>query len=381
MKKIHITLIGGQVLPVYLGIKDINPDEIIFICSEQSYKEATRIAKIFKHIQSYIHMIDPVDFLQIENKAIELLNTYKQENISLNLSSGTKPWSIIFYSIFRNISTANIIFIDQNNIIYDFLKKENHEIKFDKKIIFELNGTALVDYEPFSNYTEQDKAVCKELENIRTFNYNDFNSLTAVLNQEFKENFKKNIGENALENGSRISWNKKENKVNITLYNKKGKFITKELLSPHAISLTFSSGWFEYKVAEAISHNEHTQEIWMNCKFNAKNDAPKNEVDIIADMGTKFLFVECKTQIKSKTDIDKFRSVLKNFGGMGSKGIFVTNTTMDSLSLEKCRDNNINTFSFTPQNPLDPDFKTILEDDIQELNKTINENLDTINPK
>lgn len=53
------------------------------------------------------------------------------------------------------------------------------------------------------------------------------------------------------------------------------------------------------------------------------------------------------------TDIDKFRSTIRNFGGTSSTGIFVTNDkpTYKNLeryqhAMEKCKDNNILTYNF-----------------------------------
>ena len=84
----------------------------------------------------------------------------------------------------------------------------------------------------------------------------------------------------------------------------------------------------------------------MNCRFSFKQNLDKNETDIIVNTGTKLLFVECKTQIKKTTDIDKFRSVVKTYGGMGSKGLFVTEAKMDDVARAKCMENAILSFSF-----------------------------------
>lgn len=83
----------------------------------------------------------------------------------------------------------------------------------------------------------------------------------------------------------------------------------------------------------------------MNCKFPYKKDVDKNETDIVINTGSKVLFVECKTQINNITDIDKFRSVIKNYGGMGSKGLFVTNAKMTDIAKAKCEEHGILSFS------------------------------------
>ena len=87
------------------------------------------------------------------------------------------------------------------------------------------------------------------------------------------------------------------------------------------------------------------KELRLNCIFPDKNNSPKNEIDIIADIGSKLLFVECKTQVKNDTDVDKFKSAVSNYGGIGSKALLVTDVPIKSKTSEKCIDNNIMTFS------------------------------------
>ena len=83
----------------------------------------------------------------------------------------------------------------------------------------------------------------------------------------------------------------------------------------------------------------------MNCHFPYRSNLDKNETDIIVNTGPKILFVECKTQITHNTDIDKFRSVIKGYGGTGSKGLFVTDAKMTDMAKQKCNENGILTFS------------------------------------
>lgn len=94
----------------------------------------------------------------------------------------------------------------------------------------------------------------------------------------------------------------------------------------------------------------------MNCKFlvNQENidikkaeQTPKNEVDIIIDTGDKALFVECKTSIKNSTDIDKFNSVVKTYGGSGSKAIVICLNKIGDKENEKIRDSNMLSYSFS----------------------------------
>ena len=69
------------------------------------------------------------------------------------------------------------------------------------------------------------------------------------------------------------------------------------------------------------------------------------KVDIIINTGNKILFVECKTQINNTTDIDKFRTVIKTYGGTASKGLFITDAKMNDMSRAKCDEHGILAYS------------------------------------
>ena len=43
MAKVHITLVGGQPMPVYNGIAATSPDKLVFIYSESSSKQVEAI--------------------------------------------------------------------------------------------------------------------------------------------------------------------------------------------------------------------------------------------------------------------------------------------------------------------------------------------------
>jgi len=94
-----------------------------------------------------------------------------------------------------------------------------------------------------------------------------------------------------------------------------------------------------------LSKWDKGKNIYLNCHFPFKPNVDKNEVDIIVNTGSKILFVECKTQITHTTDIDKFRSVVKGYGGIGSKGIFVTDAKMTDIAREKCKEHGLLSFS------------------------------------
>ena len=89
MAHIHISLIGGQSYPVYLGIADLNPDGIILIHSSQSREEAERIQQ---EIDAPTHLLefDPVDIQSIYHQLEKNFTRLSSDDIyTVNITGGT----------------------------------------------------------------------------------------------------------------------------------------------------------------------------------------------------------------------------------------------------------------------------------------------------
>lgn len=341
MSKIHITLVGGQTIPVYYGIVDSCPERVIFICSQSSKEEGLRIQKEIA-IDSEIREFDPLDFDKIYKGIKELLKEFTDNDIlSVNVISGTKQWSLAFFSIFSKMKNATVITIDQNNKCFDLISDKSHiiNINMDCDKYFRLCGNEMKSYTSFSDYTEEDFNVMQEVEKLRKSNVQAFNKLTIDL---YNNNDKLISTDD--KSGSIIEINPDTNVYHCQIC---GRYKTykKDLFSPHIEQILFNSGWFELKVASMLSQWDKAKDIRMNCKFESKNRKEKNEIDIIVVTENKLMFVECKTQVKKSTDVDKFNSVCHNYGGIGSKSLFVTDAVMESAAKEKCEGYGIPVFS------------------------------------
>lgn len=352
MPKIHITLVGGQPAPVYHGIVATQPDKVIFIYSEGSRDVLTTLRRELSIPEDKQEPLDPTDPMKIISRAEYLAEKYRNDEITVNISSGLKSWSHLFGIVFDKIPNAAIVYMDQNNVLWNYRTMQSQSgFNFDMHTLFRLYGNPLKNnYKRFSDYTDSDKKVIQKIENIRRFNYKSFNKLTTVLENKQKDILRSQKDSCFdLPDSSYIRWVKKGSKgtndfVEICLY-KNGNSKLIKLESPNAVSLTFNSGWFEYKVALLLSTWDKAKEICLNCHFPSKQNIDKNETDIIVNTGTKILFVECKTQINRITDIDKFRSVVKGYGGTGSKGLFITDAKISDTAIEKCKENDIIHFS------------------------------------
>lgn len=343
---LHITLVGGQIIPVYQGINYYNIDKILFVSSQQTKEEAERISKIF-NIDYEIKVLSPTNILEIENflnKLLSELNNYAE--ISINITSGTKMWSILFFDFFKLNEKVKIIYIDQNNNIWNLKTKQCSDHNFITNIQNYLNilGNKLKNFKKIEDFDESDIRASKEIEQIRKFDYGEFYDLTQYILKH------PNLNEYLTKQGSLIKYDSKEKSFYLKLIKKSGTFKECKLKSPNIRYLLLNTGWFEFKVAHILSKWNLTKQIILNCEFQTKEGAPKNEVDIIVNTGKKLLFVECKTQVNASTDIDKFASVIRNYGGLGTKGLLITDVEPDKSVIEKCNDNGLLTFCLNQGN-------------------------------
>lgn len=376
MKKVHITLIGGQLAPVYIGICATEPDKIVYIHSTATKEKLDVIRQEIKKDSESVKFEETAPKL-IQNAVNELAEKYKDDEVTINISSGLKSWTYFFSICFFNKPNASIIYVDQNNTVWDYRTMTGiPNVTFDMHVHFKLYGNPIENnYRSFNDYNEEDDNIISQIEEFRNFNHKDFNELLSVLDGNKKNKVKNDkTGRIDLESGSFVEWNKEnESSPTVTIcLIKKDKTKEDKLSSPHVIELAFNSGWFEYKVAKILSKWDKCKEICMNCVFPFKNNVAKNEVDIIINTGIKPLFVECKTQIQNTTDIDKFASVIKNYGGMGSKGIFITDARMSDHAIQKCEDNNIMYFSLQNENMGMKDEKALsikLDSELFNINK------------
>lgn len=378
MKKIHITLVGAQPAPIYHAIVAIQPDKIIYVYSESS-KSTLDVLKENIDIDSDEIKLDPTSPTQIKLCAERLRDIYKNHIVTVNITSGLKSWSHWFGVTFQNPtsttytptpikkflkmlgvkfkdqSNATVIYIDQNNVLWNYntLEPLRDIVNFDMRRVIKLHGNELVNYTRYTDYTQQDFDAASKVERIRKHHFKVFNRLTIELSKEEINKLKTDKDCSICSNfdsgkNGKLEYNKDLNRVELEIYSKTHPE-KHTIEAPHIKNIVFFAGWFELKVAKLLSTWVHTKEICMNCRFPFKQGLDKNdknEVDIIINTGTKILFVECKTQIYDTTAIDKFRSVIKTYGGTASKGLFVTDAKMSDIARAKCKEHRILTYSF-----------------------------------
>lgn len=301
-KHVHIAIVGGQPVPVYIGIKtalehDVRIDRIVLVCSSDSRPEAIRIMNQFPKYDSddkrIILECSPVDFIEIEQLVWKLKKEYKEwEKIYVNLTSGTKPWALSFASILGPLENVHIIYVEQANLITNIKTKATLQGEISPQTRFELYGAKPNHYYDLEkDFTQKDKLLVKAIEKIRSINTYDFSILTNNINiEELREGeyfgndkhfidyfFDETRGLDyctincKAQSNSTIFYYFKENKAVIQLIKKDGSIFNEGIQSEHLLRILFNSSWFELKTALELKQNSKVKTVWLNLTIQRMN--------------------------------------------------------------------------------------------------------------
>lgn len=287
MKKVHITLGGGQTTPIYQGICYAKPDFIVFVCSKESIGRVNTVKKALpKDIPSKVMLFDATDFRKIEKDVSSCLKEYGSEVVTINLSGGTKPWMFYFVRYFSSVPSSEFIYVEQNSVVKSFKDNSTVSIPLDIDIQLTLCGARLTSYHLLNEYGNDDFKVINGIKKLRRFDIGELHLLSremALHNNKVTIHTKR---------GSFLVWDRNEKCFNIHLVNGSGTTLDLILQSKHAWNLLLNTGWFEVETAQILRGWKRCREIRLNCTFSPEtNDGPSNEIDIIVNTGVKLLFV------------------------------------------------------------------------------------------
>ena len=353
---LHIALVGGNPTPVYQGIVYTQPDKVILICSASTFSVAQNIKTELHYIEDVVEFreFSDDDLQKMQEQATKLLQeeiVQSAGTVSLNLSSGLKVWSLVFNDTFKSqLSNLEIFCLSQNGTVFNLTFGDSHaKVKFDMDAQFRLLGNEIASYTPFSDYTAEDLQLMGRIKNLASNNrYREtFKELTKEFVQKANNRVEPNSAIEVNKGDASLLWNNETHSFSI--YINGHEFDCDE---PHAWHILLNTGWFEVYVAKLLAQFFSPDNIRLNCLFKTKTDSAKNEVDIIVNTGEKLIFVECKTQVYNTTDVDKFESVVRTYGGLGSKALFVTYHPMKGEALEKCNEKRITAYCYPQSNNL-----------------------------
>jgi hypothetical protein len=336
--KHQITLIGGQILPVYLGILERNPDCIHMLYSKDSKEQFTNLKKMFPNKKILSYQIDPFNYDEILNitSSIVFAET-KDASYELNITGGTKIMAIACQQVFIDLKMP-IFYINQRHSIFDINEKKNSLIssKVNIQTFLKLSGHDKYQSTSLSDFSSSEIELSEYI--LKMINSGWY---WKVYSQMYKgDKFISHKQFNFVHNSYEVNWD--GSVLEITNGTAK-----KTFNSANSLKIAFTGLWWEILIAKSVSKWRQAAEFRMNLKINSKTSdkQTKNEIDIVLNTGQNLIFIECKAGEVTQDDLNKIKSVAKLYGGIASRSILVARKNPDDTIIERCHELGIDIFS------------------------------------
>jgi len=329
--KHQISIVGGQITPIFWGIKERNPDKIHILYTKDSRHHVPIIKSLFSEKELFSYQVNPYDFEEIKEKVENIILNFPDDAFELNLTGGTKVMALACQNIF-NILSFNTFYIDQGNRIFDFKEHtyKNIESKIKLDTFINLSGHKKYTSSKIVDYTKDEINFSKNISQLS--GTNTYKNLikavkTKVQNIESCQTFSYS------HDNIKLHWNS----PNFSFSNGNSTVI---LSSKKAFDIAFNGSWWELVIADQIKNWNKIYELRLNVELYSKtvNQNVKNEIDIVLNTGRNLIFIECKSGNVTQDDINKIRAVKRLYGGIASRSILVCKYKPRPDIIEKCND-------------------------------------------
>ena len=337
--KHQISFLGGQLLPIYIGVKEFIPHKIHFIASEESKGGINVIRELFTESKFSEFICDPFDFFAIKKRIENIIDKLEiNDEIQINLTGGTKIMLLAAQSVISE-RKVNGFYINQDYSMIEVPSYERMQIlsELTVKDFFSLSGHNAFTFKKLSDFTESDFKVSNEIENFAKSN-KLYSKVTDFVRKKFRL-----VPEKGFETthcGASIKW---ENGF-IEIYDN-NKFVI-SFKNNNVKDLFFNATWWELIVAAQVGKWSKAKEVILNCELPFKTDDKylKNEIDILLNTGNKLIFVECKSGNIKQEDINKMKVIKQTYGGIISKSLLVSRFLPSQSIIEKCKELDIEVY-------------------------------------
>jgi hypothetical protein len=375
MKKHQITLLGGQILPVYWGILEKQPEIVELIYTKESRTLVGAIKSQFKSVVFNTHQVDPYDYKGIKALIEKVVFSNLGNQFQLNLTGGTKVMALACQSVFKTLE-LDVFYIDQNNRLFDLKKEEFTTLKSKLSIdtLIKLSGHNNFTATKLSGYNKKEIELANQVLNF-TRNSSGLRALFGEVRKKFTKSYERQYGaiesikSFSLNTGNAcVSWNNPKLKIKL-------KNDTIECTSKKAFKIVFGGLWWEILIAESTKKWGKAKEQLMSVSIQTKKNSAltKNEIDIVLNTGQNFIFIECKSGNVKQEDLNKMRTVKRLYGGVGSKSILICRYIPRPDLIEKCNDLGIEIFSYQTNYNKNKDGKFTSFKSLQDINKKLDQ--------
>lgn len=335
MRHIHITLIGKESLPAYYPIAETRPEQVYVIATKQTRQVAERLREVLVtrlsidcDIYASANAFDPLSVeLYCENLHAGFA---PDDQVTYNITGGTKLMAIGAYKAALHHG-AQIIYTNSDQCI-DLETGEATPLALmvDNETIFALQGQQLRAHNVYQPDAETSCAAQAIGAFLRNFQNKSFHShlVKRSMRSELPHIF----------SWHGYTYESDSSGLSIT----RGDSMLLSIDCRNARQLLLEGRWWEVLVADALyDWNQGRSPIWTNVVFVPHENADpegtrdKNEVDILVNMGSKLLFVECKSGTFNQDNINKLAFVRQNYGSDKSMCVLISYFPVRADMLER----------------------------------------------
>lgn len=336
----QITLLGGQILPVYIGIVERRPNVVHIIYTKETAWLRKRLVKNISGCKIYYYQVEPYDYHSVEETVTKIMCDNEEATFELNLTSGTKLMALASQEVFKTLECYSF-YIDQSQHIIDLSNGQKDKIKtaVSTKKILSLSGHDSFTSIRLGDFNSEEKELAQNIFNLRK-SKSGINELFKKLRSIDSDPDAKQFSH--IDKLFRVEWNKNVLSVHAPNFNLKS-------TGSNSFKILTTGLWWEIIIGLAVSSWKSIYEYHMSLviKTNTNKTLDKNEVDILINTGQKIVFIECKSGIVKQSDINKMRAISKFYGGISSKSILVSYYKPKNELIEKCQDFGIGIFHFS----------------------------------
>tara|TARA_R110002074_G_scaffold164224_1_gene323746 strand:- start:1991 stop:3085 length:1095 start_codon:yes stop_codon:yes gene_type:complete len=333
----QIALLGGQLLPVYIGVLERKPQVVHILYTKETVRLKTRLVKQFKGVEVFDYQIAPYDYDSIQETVTNIICDNEGAVFELNLTCGTKLMALASQQVFKTLDCFSF-YIDQKQNIIDLSDGTKSKINssITTKTILSLSDHNTFTSSTLQSFNNEELALANSIFELRK----DKSGIAKLfkLIRSLKVDPETKIFSFSNSN-YKISWHSNILSVEAPRFDLEAK-------GKNAFKILTSGLWWELIICNTVNNWKSAKEITMSLaiKSNKNVNMDKNEIDILINTGQNVFFIECKSGIVTQSDLNKIRTVSKFYGGISSKSILVSFYKPQDNLIEKCQDLGIEIF-------------------------------------
>ena len=324
--KILFHFLSGQALPVYIATGFIKPDLNVYLYTPQTQGIIETIRGVIK-LNSDSCKVPAFDYKKAHEIITEYIKRYKDHELIMNFTGGTKVQSTAGFVAFREAGRQNLYINSEENKIITFHQDGRTEIS-ENNVTISLDDYCALDGQKIRPFTENEK-IPEEFLSLGTFLSENFRMYSNFVLKFASFRSKAGAGNmiypyiklNASKTGIVINKQKSMYQVEFV---RKGNIVFRTSFYPDTLLDELTGKWFEKKVLKKIRNTGVFDKLYTNVIFDWKDERikrefeQKNEIDIIGMKGTYPHIFEVKSGGFGKQNIDKLIALKKVFGRYSS---------------------------------------------------------------